>query len=143
MLFSLVPTQDSVHVQHFHSASALISIPPTLSDFKLILIPVFIMFVSPGYGSERSSVAQNTNTWLVHCPVCFLGLQCRDRYTVQVKYSSRCPGNAQIPVQNFPQTVKSLCAHELSVHVNAQLKNDALYKHANEINGCGSLLAIG
>lgn len=31
---------------------------------------------------------------------------------------------------------------ELSLHMNMQLKDDALYKHANGINDCGSLLAI-
>lgn len=73
-----------------------ISIPPPLSDFKLLSITVstnslpLVMFVCPGHGSIRSSVAQNTNTWLVHCPVCFLGLHCWDHYTVWVKYSSRC-----------------------------------------------------
>lgn len=70
-----------------------------------------VVFVSIGHGSVRSSVAENTNTWLVHCLVCFLGLHCRDHYTAWDKYSSRCLGNVQIPVQNFPHAVKSLCTH--------------------------------
>jgi len=69
------------------------------------------MFISPGHGSVRSSVAQNTNTWLVHHPVSFLGLHCWDHCKAWVKYYSRCLGNVQIPVQNFPQAVKSLCSH--------------------------------
>lgn len=44
---------------------------------------------SPGHGSVRSSPAPSTDTGLMHCPVCFLGLHSQDYYTEWVKYPSR------------------------------------------------------
>lgn len=90
---------------HSQTSNCYWSLSPLTNSLALV------MFVSPGHGSVRSSVARHTNTWLVHCPVCFLGLYCQDHYTVWVKYFSRCPGNVQIPVQSFSQAVKSLCTH--------------------------------
>lgn len=97
---------------------------------------------SPGHGSVRSSPAPSTNTGLLRCPVCFLGLHWQDHYAEWVKSPSRGLGMFKSQCRTFHQ-LWNLCAlTELPLHMNMQLKNDALYKHANGVNGCGSFLAI-
>lgn len=119
-----------------------ISIPPPLLELDCYWSLSPLTHSPPGHGSVGPSLAPSTNTGLMHCPVCFLGLHCQDHYTVWVKYPSRGLGMFKSQCRTFHR-LRNLCAlTELSLHMNMQLKNDALYKHANGINDCGSLLAI-
>lgn len=52
------------------------SLSPLTHSLSSNCVPVF-----PGHGPVRSSPAPSTNTGLMHCPVCFLGLHCHDHYT--------------------------------------------------------------